>query len=78
MWHWIYGYFLGTVYCPSPQGEAVRQRRKPPLSGVLAPYEAVSGKGQPRPFGIKPEAGGCERFTAAPSPAFRNLRETCA
>jgi len=23
LWHWIYGYFLGTVYCPSPQGEAV-------------------------------------------------------
>jgi len=19
LWHWIYGYFLGTVYCPSPQ-----------------------------------------------------------
>jgi hypothetical protein len=21
LWHWIYGYFLGTVYCPSPQDE---------------------------------------------------------
>jgi hypothetical protein len=19
LWHWIYGYFLGTVYCPSPR-----------------------------------------------------------
>ena len=18
LWHWIYGYFLGTVYCPAP------------------------------------------------------------
>ena len=21
LWHWIYGYFLGTVYCPAPQDE---------------------------------------------------------
>ena len=21
LWHWIYGYFLGTVYCPSPLDE---------------------------------------------------------
>jgi hypothetical protein len=20
LWHWIYGYFLGTVYCPLPEG----------------------------------------------------------
>ena len=19
LWHWIYGYFLGTVYCPKPR-----------------------------------------------------------
>jgi hypothetical protein len=24
LWHWIYGYFLGTVYCPSPRGELVQ------------------------------------------------------
>jgi hypothetical protein len=23
LWHWIYGYFLGTVYCPSPRGAPV-------------------------------------------------------
>ena len=23
LWHWIYGYFLGTVYCPSPQDETL-------------------------------------------------------
>jgi hypothetical protein len=23
LWHWIYGYFLGTVYCPSPQDATV-------------------------------------------------------
>jgi hypothetical protein len=23
LWHWIYGYFLGTVYCPSPRGAAL-------------------------------------------------------
>jgi hypothetical protein len=23
LWHWIYGYFLGTVYCPSPKGASV-------------------------------------------------------
>jgi hypothetical protein len=23
LWHWIYGYFLGTVYCPSPKGAPV-------------------------------------------------------
>ena len=22
LWHWIYGYFLGTVYCPSPNDAA--------------------------------------------------------
>ncbi len=22
LWHWIYGYFLGTVYCPQPKDEA--------------------------------------------------------
>jgi hypothetical protein len=21
LWHWIYGYFLGTVYCPKPRAE---------------------------------------------------------
>jgi hypothetical protein len=21
LWHWIYGYFLGTVYCPSPRAD---------------------------------------------------------
>lgn len=21
LWHWIYGYFLGTVYCPLPKAQ---------------------------------------------------------
>jgi hypothetical protein len=28
LWHWIYGYFLGTVYCPSPQDAALPAREE--------------------------------------------------
>jgi hypothetical protein len=25
LWHWIYGYFLGTVYCPAPKDSLVEE-----------------------------------------------------
>ena len=28
LWHWIYGYFLGTVYCPSPQDAILPAREE--------------------------------------------------
>ncbi len=28
LWHWIYGYFLGTVYCPSPQDATLPAREE--------------------------------------------------
>jgi hypothetical protein len=29
LWHWIYGYFLGTVYCPLPKQPAVLEEDLP-------------------------------------------------
>jgi hypothetical protein len=26
LWHWIYGYFLGTVYCPAPADTVAADR----------------------------------------------------
>jgi len=60
LWHWIYGYFPRHRLCPSPQGEAVPAAEETArLAACSRPMRLVSGKGQPRPFGIKvPEAGG--------------------
>ena len=28
LWHWIYGYFLGTVYCPAPKDTLLPEARR--------------------------------------------------
>ena len=37
LWHWIYGYFLGTVYCPQPQDrpEAVPEQSSAPETETI-------------------------------------------
>jgi len=37
LWHWIYGYFLGTVYCPWPQDrlEAVPEQSSAPETETI-------------------------------------------
>jgi hypothetical protein len=32
LWHWIYGYFLGSVYCPLPRQRAVPEPRSAPIT----------------------------------------------
>ena len=37
LWHWIYGYFLGTVYCPPPKDrlEAVQKQSSAPETETI-------------------------------------------
>jgi hypothetical protein len=37
LWHWIYGYFLGTVYCPMPKAS------KAPEDGTPSPESTLTG-----------------------------------
>ena len=30
LWHWIYGFFLGSVYCPQPRQQVVPEPRSVP------------------------------------------------
>jgi hypothetical protein len=48
LWHWIYGYFLGTVYCPKPKAQ------KEPEDQVLASApetDAIRAAGTPAAAG---------------------------
>jgi hypothetical protein len=48
LWHWIYGYFLGTVYCPQPRAQ--KEPEEQPL--VLAPEaETIPAAGTPAATG---------------------------
>jgi hypothetical protein len=40
LWHWIYGYFLGTVYCPLPMA-----RKEPSEEPAEAPSEMTTPLG---------------------------------
>ncbi len=40
LWHWIYGYFLGTVYCPAP-----RARKGPSDEPAEVPSQATTPLG---------------------------------
>jgi hypothetical protein len=37
LWHWIYGYFLGTVYCPAP-----RAQKAPSGEPIEVPSQATT------------------------------------